>query len=138
MVKKNPKIGSSQVAGGIKVQLPADSPLIGILKTDQYDIVNVFTNVVDKTYVESPPGSGDPDEDFDLGEGEDEEPIVGSLLAPNLEDIVFIGKSGKRYTSGQNISDLDIYYDKNNNRFLKVKFEIKNIAGETVKGVIMR
>lgn len=137
MVKKNPKIGSSQVAGGIKVQLPADSPLIGILKTDQYDVLNVFTNVVDKTYVPSIPGSEEPEEDFD-GDTEDESPGTETLLAPNLEDIVFIGKSGQRYTSGQNISDLDIYYDKNNNRFLKVKFEIKNSAGETVKGVIIR
>jgi hypothetical protein len=137
MVKKNPKIGSSQVAGGIKVQLPADSPLIGILKTDQYDIVNVFTNIVDKTYIESSPGSEEPDEDFAVGDDE-EEAVVSNLLAPNLEDIVFIGKSGQRYTSGQNISDLDIYYDKNNNRFLKVKFEIKNTAGEIVKGVMMR
>ena len=42
MVKKNPKIGKAQVAGGIKVQLPKDSPLIGVLKTDQYDIVDLY------------------------------------------------------------------------------------------------
>ena len=35
MAKKNIKVGQSQVAGGVKVQLPLDSPLIGVLKTDQ-------------------------------------------------------------------------------------------------------
>ena len=61
MTKKSPRIGKSQIAGGVKVQLPIDSPLIGVLKTDQYDIVNLYTNEVDKTYVATDPGDGDPD-----------------------------------------------------------------------------
>lgn len=132
MAKKNPKISKSQIAGGVKVQLPADSPLIGVLKTDQYDVVNIYTNVVDKTYVPSVPES-DPDEDIDPEEGGED----SGLAAPNLEDIVLIGSTGTRYSSGQTITDPEIYYDSNNNRFLKVKFEVKNSVGETVKGVIV-
>jgi hypothetical protein len=132
MVKKNPKIGSSQVAGGVKVQLPIDSPLIGILKTDQYDVVNLYTNAVDKTYVPTVPG----DEDVD-GDGDGDVGGETGLAAPNLEDIVLIGTTGKRYSSGQTITDPEIYYDSNNNRFLRVKFEVKNSVGEIVKGVVL-
>ena len=124
MVRKNPKIGKSQIAGGIKVQLPLDSPLIGILKTDQYDVVNLYTNEVDKTYV--------PEDPF-----EPPDPPPEPVLAPNLEDITLIGKTGKRYSSGAIITDPEIYYDSNNNRFLKVTFEVKNSVGDTVKGAII-
>ena len=134
MVKKNPKIGKSQVAGGVKVQLPKDSPLIGVLKTDQYDIVDLYTNQVERTYVPSlPDAQGD-------GAFVVEEDIVDEtidLQAPNLEDITLIGKNGTRYSSGQTITDPDIYYDANNNRFLKVKFEVKNSVGDIVTGAII-
>ena len=134
MAKKNPRIGKSQVAGGVKVQLPKDSPLIGILKTDQYDVVNVFTNQVDKTYVpSSPDDNGDPD---DLGDGTDDE-VYDLSDAPNLEDIVLIGTTGKRYSSGQTITDPEVYYDANNNRLFRVTFEVKNSVGEIVKGVVI-
>ena len=133
MVKKNPKIGSSQVAGGVKVQLPIDSPLIGILKTDQYDVVNLYTNTVDKTYAPTVPGDGD----GEVGEGGEGGEGETGLAAPNLEDIVLIGTTGKRYSSGQTITDPEIYYDSNNNRFLRVKFEVKNSVGEIVKGVVL-
>jgi hypothetical protein len=134
MAKKNPRIGKSQIAGGVKVQLPMDSPLIGILKTDQYDVVNVFTNQVDKTYVpSSPDDNGDPD---DLGDGPDDE-VYDLSDAPNLEDIVLIGTTGKRYSSGQTITDPEVYYDANNNRLLRVTFEVKNSVGEIVKGVVI-
>lgn len=135
MVKKNPKIGKSQIAGGVKVQLPKDSPLIGVLKTDQYDIVNLYTNEVDKSYVPSLPDTGE------AGSGEivldETSPGEIGIAAPNLEDITLIGKTGKRYSSGQTITDPDIYYDTNNNRFLKVKFEIKNSVGDIVTGVVI-
>jgi hypothetical protein len=134
MAKKNPRIGKSQIAGGVKVQLPKDSPLIGILKTDQYDVVNVFTNQVDKTYVpSSPDDNGDPD---DLGDGPDDE-VYDLSDAPNLEDIVLIGTTGKRYSSGQTITDPEVYYDANNNRLFRVTFEVKNSVGEIVKGVVI-
>ena len=134
MAKKNPRIGKSQIAGGVKVQLPKDSPLIGILKTDQYDVVNVYTNQVDKTYVaSSPDDNGDPD---DLGDGPDDE-VYDLSDAPNLEDIVLIGTTGKRYSSGQTITDPEVYYDANNNRLLRVTFEVKNSVGEIVKGVVI-
>ena len=134
MAKKNPRIGKSQIAGGVKVQLPKDSPLIGILKTDQYDVVNVFTNQVDKTYVpSSPDDNGDTD---DLGDGPDDE-VYDLSDAPNLEDIVLIGTTGKRYSSGQTITDPEVYYDANNNRLLRVTFEVKNSVGEIVKGVVI-
>lgn len=126
MVRKNPKIGKSQIAGGIKVQLPLDSPLIGVLKTDQYDVVNLYTNQVDKTYVPEEEGSDGPPE-----------PPPEPVIAPNLEDIVLIGATGKRYSSGQVITDPEIYYDSNNNRLLKVTFEVKNSVGDTVKGAII-
>jgi hypothetical protein len=134
MTKKNPRIGKSQVAGGVKVQLPIDSPLIGVLKTDQYDVVNLYTNQVDKTYVPTSPDDGDENPN-DPGDGLDDpaEPVG----APNLEDIVLIGSTGKRYSSGETITDPEIYYDSNNNRMLKVTFEIKNSIGETVKGAII-
>lgn len=135
MVKKNPKIGKSQVAGGVKVLLPKDSPLIGVLKTDQYDIVDLFTNQVDKSFVPSLPDPGETDPgETDPGETG---PGETGIAAPNLEDITLIGKTGKRYSSGQTITDPDIYYDANNNRFLKVKFEIKNSVGDIVTGVLI-
>lgn len=133
MATKKPRIGKSQVAGGVKVQLPIDSPLIGILKTDQYDIVNVFTEKVDKTYVASSPADSDddlPDDDFPDDD-------IDTSDAPNLDDIVLIGTTGKRYSSGQTITDPEIYYDANNNRLLRVTFEVKNSVGEIVKGAII-
>lgn len=133
MAKKNPRIGKSQVAGGVKVQLPIDSPLIGILKTDQYDVVNVYTNKVDKTYVASSPADSDEDDEND----DDFQEVIDASDAPNLEDIVLIGSTGKRYSSGQTITDPEVYYDANNNRLLKVTFEVKNSVGEVVKGVVI-
>jgi len=134
MATKKPRIGKSQIAGGVKVQLPIDSPLIGVLKTDQYDIVNVYTNQIDKTYIaSSPDNNDDPDENDD---NYPDDPIDTSD-APNLEDIVLIGTTGKRYSSGQTITDPEIYYDANNNRLLRVTFEVKNSVGETVKGVMI-
>lgn len=133
MATKKPRIGKSQIAGGVKVQLPIDSPLIGVLKTDQYDVVNVYTNQIDKTYIaSSPDNNDDPDENDDNYT----DPIDTSD-APNLEDIVLIGTTGKRYSSGQTITDPEIYYDANNNRLLRVTFEVKNSVGETVKGVMI-
>jgi hypothetical protein len=134
MATKKPRIGKSQIAGGVKVQLPVDSPLIGVLKTDQYDVVNVYTNQIDKTYIaSSPDNNDDPDENDD---NYPDDPIDTSD-APNLEDIVLIGTTGKRYSSGQTITDPEIYYDANNNRLLRVTFEVKNSVGETVKGVMI-
>jgi hypothetical protein len=136
MTKKNPRIGKSQIAGGVKVQLPIDSPLIGILKTDQYDVVNLYTNQVDKTYVATTPddGGGNGDEG---GEGDDGTTYPEPTTFPNLEDITLIGANGTRYSSGQTITDPEIYYDSNNNRKLKVTFEVKNNTGEIVKGVVI-
>lgn len=136
MAKKNPRIGKSQVAGGVKVQLPIDSHLIGVLKTDQYDVVNVYTNKVDKTYVaSSPDNNGDPEDENDDYYPDDPLDSLGD--APNLEDIVLIGATGKRYSSGQTITDPDVYYDANNNRLFRVTFEVKNSVGEVVKGVVI-
>jgi hypothetical protein len=134
MSKKNPKVGSSQIAGGVKVQLPIDSPLIGILKTDQYDVVNLYTNQVDKTYVETSPDDGEFDPDYLNDKPDDPKDGPG---APNLEDIVLIGATGKRYSSGQTITDPEIYYDSNNNRMFRVTFEVKNSVGDIVKGVMI-
>jgi hypothetical protein len=134
MATKKPRIGKSQIAGGVKVQLPIDSPLIGVLKTDQYDVVNVYTNQIDKTYIaSSPDNNDDPDENDD---NYPDDPIDTSD-APNLDDIVLIGTTGKRYSSGQTITDPEIYYDANNNRLLRVTFEVKNSVGEIVKGAII-
>jgi hypothetical protein len=128
MARKNPKIGKSQIAGGIKVQLPLDSPLIGVLKTDQYDIVNLYTN---RVTLPMPPGDGEEDP------FEPPIPPPEPAIAPNLEDIVLIGATGKRYSSGEVITDPEIYYDSNNNRLLKVTFEVKNSVGDIVKGAII-
>jgi hypothetical protein len=136
MTKKNPRIGKSQIAGGVKVQLPIDSPLIGVLKTDQYDVVNLYTNQVDRTYVATTPDDGDEDGNTG-GEGRDETKYPEPTTFPNLEDITLIGANGTRYSSGQTITDPEIYYDSNNNRKLKVTFEVKNNAGEIVKGVVI-
>jgi hypothetical protein len=135
MAKKNIKVGQSQVAGGVKVQLPLDSPLIGVLKTDQYDVVNLYTNRVDRTFVASDPDKDGEEEEFEEVIEEPEDPIP--VIAPNLEDIILIGATGKRYFSGQTITDPDIYYDSNNNRMLRVTFEVKNNAGDIVKGAII-
>ena len=136
MTKKNPRIGKSQIAGGVKVQLPIDSPLIGVLKTDQYDVVNLYTNEVDKTYVATNPGDEDPDGPGteDPGDGSTE---TDPTIFPNLEDITLIGANGTRYSSGQTITDPEIYHDSNNNRKFKVTFEVKNNSGEIVKGVVI-
>lgn len=134
---KNQKISKSQIAGGVKVQLPKDSPLIGVLKTDQYDIVDIFSSEVERTFSPSNPGQSSPSFDIARDAFGNAIDVESFLSAPNLEDITLIGKSGKRYSSGQTITDPDIYYDTNNNRFLKVKFEIKNSVGETVTGAII-
>lgn len=135
MATKKPRIGKSQIAGGVKVQLPIDSPLIGVLKTDQYDIVNIYTNKIDKTYLASSPDDNEDPEDDNYDTTPDEP--IDILDAPNLEDIVLIGTTGKRYSSGQTITDPEIYYDANNNRLLRVTFEVKNSVGEIVKGVMI-
>jgi hypothetical protein len=135
MATKKPRIGKSQIAGGVKVQLPEDSPLIKVLKTDQYDVVNIYTNKVDKTYVASSPGDNGDIEDDDDDTAPDEP--IDTSDAPNLEDIVLIGTTGKRYSSGQTITDPEIYYDANNNRLFRVTFEVKNSVGEIVKGVMI-
>jgi hypothetical protein len=133
MARKNPKIGKSQIAGGVKVQLPLDSPLIGVLKTDQYDLVNLYTNDVIQSFFPTDPddGEGIPDP------FPDPEPDPEPVAAPNLSDIVLIGSTGKRYSSGQTIDDPEIYYDSNNNRMLRVTFEVKNSIGDIVKGAII-
>lgn len=135
MATKKPRIGKSQIAGGVKVQLPKDSPLINVLKTDQYDIVNIYTNKIDKTYLASSPDDNEDPEDDNYDTTPDEP--IDILDAPNLEDIVLIGTTGKRYSSGQTITDPEIYYDANNNRLLRVTFEVKNSIGEIVKGVMI-
>ena len=135
MATKKPRIGKSQIAGGVKVQLPKDSPLINVLKTDQYDIVNIYTNKIDKTYLASSPDYNEDPEDDNYDTTPDEP--IDILDAPNLEDIVLIGTTGKRYSSGQTITDPEIYYDANNNRLLRVTFEVKNSIGEIVKGVMI-
>ena len=135
MATKKPRIGKSQIAGGVKVQLPKDSPLINVLKTDQYDIVNIYTNKIDETYLASSPDDNEDPEDDNYDTTPDEP--IDILDAPNLEDIVLIGTTGKRYSSGQTITDPEIYYDANNNRLLRVTFEVKNSIGEIVKGVMI-
>jgi|688.fasta_scaffold57978_3 hypothetical protein len=135
MATKKPRIGKSQVAGGVKVQLPLDSPLRKVLKTDQYDLVNIYTDRVDKTYVASSPDDNEDIEDDDDDTTPDEP--IDTSDAPNLEDIVLIGTTGKRYSSGQTITDPEIYYDGNNNRLFRVTFEVKNSVGEIVKGVMI-
>ena len=135
MATKKPRIGKSQIAGGVKVQLPKDSPLINVLKTDQYDIVNIYTNKIDKTYLASSPDDNEDPEDDNYDTTPDEP--IDILDAPNLEEIVLIGTTGKRYSSGQTITDPEIYYDANNNRLLRVTFEVKNSIGEIVKGVMI-
>lgn len=135
MATKKPRIGKSQIASGVKVQLPLDSPLKDVLKKDQYDFVNIYTNQTDKTYIaSSPDDNGDIEDDDD--DTAPDEPIETSD-APNLEDIVLIGTTGKRYSSGQTITDPEIYYDSNNNRLFRVTFEVKNSVGEIVKGVMI-
>jgi hypothetical protein len=135
MATKKPRIGKSQVAGGVKVQLPLDSPLRKVLKTDQYDLVNIYTDRIDKTYVASSPDDNEDIEDDDDDTTPDEP--IDTSDAPNLEDIVLIGTTGKRYSSGQTITDPEIYYDGNNNRLFRVTFEVKNSVGEIVKGVMI-
>lgn len=133
MVRKNPKIGKSQIAGGVKVQLPLDSPLIGVLKTDQYDVVNLYTNQVVQSFIPT-----DPDDEEEVVEPVPEPiPDPEPVGAPNLSDIVLIGATGKRYSSGQTITDPEVYYDSNNNRLLRVTFEVKNSIGDIVKGAII-
>ena len=133
MVRKNPKIGKSQIAGGVKVQLPLDSPLIGVLKTDQYDVVNLYTNQVVQSFIPT-----DPDDEEEVVEPVPEPiPDPEPVGAPNLSDIVLIGATGKRYSSGQTITDPEVYYDSNNNRLLRVTFEVKNSIGDIVKGAIV-
>ena len=94
-------------------------------------MVNIYTNNVDKTFIPS-----EPDEEQEE-EVEDEVTDPELLIVPNLEDIVLIGATGKRYSSGQTVTDPEIYYDSNNNRMLKVTFEVKNSVGDIVKGAVV-
>lgn len=125
MTSKSPKISGSQIAPRQKIKLLPDSPLIGILKPEHYEIVDPGSlESFDVAYQGLPNSKGEYDLESELGLVEDLEELdelMSSLVAPNLDDIQLV-KS-------------ETYFDVNGNEVARFSFKIRNHVGDLVVGV---
>lgn len=120
----NNKIKFSGFTTKQKIQLPADDPLVDILKSQYYDLV--VTAQIDGTVMLSLPNSkgggslsGEGKYLVDLDPYPD--PSVDNKPFPNLSDISLKG--------------IEIYQDINKTSKIRFKFTVKNNAGDLVRGV---
>ena len=99
MSNKKPKISSSQIVGGAKIQLLPDDPLTKILKTEHFDLLdpNSFqVDITDSTVTltdKNPSDSQIPDEI--VPEDPNVTPDVPEYPAPNIEDISVLSQTLK-------------------------------------------
>ena len=126
MTSKSPKISGSQVAPRQKIKLLPDSPLIGILKPEHYEIVDPGSlESLDVAYQGLPNPGGSVDLEAELGiveeDQEELDEFMLSLVAPNLDDIQLV-KS-------------ETYFDVNGNEVARFSFKIRNHVGDLVVGV---
>jgi len=118
----NNKIKFSGFTTKQKIQLPADDPLVDILKSQYYDLV--ITAQLDVSVIltlpnSKPPGSSYGDGTYGVDPGWD--PAVDNRPFPTLSDISLKG--------------IEIYQDLNKSSKIRFKFTVKNNAGDAVRGV---
>jgi len=118
----NDKIKFSGFPTKQKIQLPADDPLVDILKSQYYDLV--ITAQLDGSVIltlpnSRPPGykEGSPSYGIDPGTGDPSE----FRPFPTLSDI--------------SLKNIEIYQDLNKSSKIRFKFTVKNNAGDAVRGV---
>ena len=129
MANNNPVVQGSRVVKSPKMQLFPNSPLIGILKPEYYEIIDPYTYSVEDTSGSLPSDTGliiTPGDGLDDGSGEETDNTEIALEetfleAPNLEDI--LGHVVEKYT------------DLNGVDKLKITFTVRNHVGPAVIGV---
>jgi hypothetical protein len=116
----NNKIKFSGFTTKQKIQLPADDPLVDILKSQYYDLV--VTAQLDGSVILTLPNSKPPTSNYKKGE---EYTIpddgTGQKPFPTLADIT--------------LKKIDVVNDINGNAKLKFNFNVKNNSGDAVRGV---
>ena len=118
----NNKIKFSGFTTKQKIQLPADDPLVDILKSQYYDLV--VTAQLDGSVMltlpnSKPPGASYGDGTYGVDPGGDS--AVDNRPFPTLSDITLKG--------------IEIYQDLNKSSKIRFKFTVKNNAGDAVRGV---
>lgn len=118
----NNKINFSGFTTKQKIQLPADDPLVDILKSQYYDLV--ITAQLDGSLILTLPNSKKPgavygDGNYGVDPGWDPDTEPGPF--PTLSDI--------------SLKAIEIYDDVNKNSKIRFKFIVKNNAAEAVRGV---
>jgi hypothetical protein len=118
----NNKIKFSGFTTKQKIQLPADDPLVDILKSQYYDLV--VTAQLDGSVILTLPNAKKPGSNYGDGTyvrdpGWDQP--VDSRPFPTLSDI--------------SLKDIEIYEDINKSSKIRFKFTVKNNAGDAVRGV---
>jgi len=117
----NNKIVFSGLTTKQKIQLPADDPLVDILKSQYYDLVVTaqLDGSVILTLPNSKPGGGKAGDDvYTVDPGVD---VVDNRPFPTLSDI--------------SVKGIEIYEDVNKASKIRFTFSVKNNAAEAVRGV---
>ena len=118
----NNKIKFSGFTTKQKIQLPADDPLVDILKSQYYDLV--ITAQLDGSVMlslpNSKPGGGLDGEETETKDPDAEDPTINKDPYPALSDII--------------LKNIEIYNDINKNSKLRFTFSVKNNAGDLVRG----
>jgi hypothetical protein len=116
----NNKIKFSGFTTKQKIQLPADDPLVDILKSQYYDLV--ITAQLDGSVILTLPNSKPSSSNYSKGEDititddpSDQRPF------PTLSDI--------------SLKNIEIYQDINKSSKIRFKFIVKNNAADAVRGV---
>lgn len=118
----NNKIVFSGLTTKQKIQLPADDPLVDILKSQYYDLVVTaqLDGSVILTLPNSKPGGGKAGQDGYVVDPGGDDPVDGRPF-PTLSDI--------------SIKNIEIYEDVNKASKIRFTFSVKNNAAEAVRGV---
>lgn len=118
----NNKIKFSGFTTKQKIQLPADDPLVDILKSQYYDLV--ATAQIDGSVMlslpNSKPGGGSAGEQTETKDPDAEDPTINKDPFPALSDII--------------LKNIEIYSDINKNSKLRFTFSVKNNAEDLVRG----
>jgi len=119
----NNKIKFSGFTTKQKIQLPADDPLVDILKSQYYDLV--ITAQIDGSVMlslpNSKPGGGSASgNEQETVDPDAEDPTINKDPFPALSDII--------------LKNIEIYSDINKNSKLRFTFSVKNNAADLVRG----
>jgi len=119
----NNKIKFSGFTTKQKIQLPADDPLVGILKSQYYDLV--ITAQLDGSVILSLPASNPGTPTTTIGENtvdpDAKDPTINKDPFPSLSDIV--------------LKNIEIYNDIDKNSKIRFTFSVKNNNTDLVRGV---